>query len=96
MKSNKVILYCEFCNWKIVCDFDKIDLIRIKNDSISSEKYRCPDCGRAITPKPTKDPEQELQNKLKEDKLKKENDSWIKENIEYQIQFKGIKNDIDK
>lgn len=92
MKSNKKIFICDACSWKKVFDSNKINLFKLKNDSMSNEKYRCPSCGRAVTSRPFKDPEQELQNKKKDDKLKEENENWIKENIEYQMKFRGIEN----
>jgi hypothetical protein len=90
--SKKCVLICDFCNWKSICDFENINLYELKNDTLSNKKYRCPNCGRAITPRKTKDPQSDIEKNNEENKIKEEDEKWIQDNIKFQINFKKEEN----
>lgn len=81
------IVLCQYCDWKFVGDLDNSDLIELKNDTMSSKKYRCKKCGRAVTPRPAKDPQQEVDRKIEEEKINQEKQNWIQENIDFRSKF---------
>lgn len=85
--SKKYILICEFCNWKVISELENLNLYELKSDTLSNKKYRCPRCGRGITPRKTKDPQSEIEKDNEENRIKKENEKWVEENIKFQIDF---------
>lgn len=94
MPSKKVIILCAYCSWKRICDFDNIGLHELKSDSMSSRKFRCPGCGRAIAPRKFPDPQKEVELAAKEDKVKEDNEAFIIEHAEFQRNFlKNMKED---
>lgn len=84
---SKAIVLCVSCGWKTVAEENEIGLKELKNDTLSSKKYRCPGCGRAISPRKFGDPQKEQDRKENEDRMKKENEKWIKENLDFQKKF---------
>ncbi len=86
--SKKRIILCEPCGWKTVSDTDGINLTPLNSDTLSNKKYRCPNCGRAVTPRKCKDPQSELENKNKDEQVKRENKKWMEESIALQKAFK--------
>jgi uncharacterized protein YlaI len=90
---SKVIVLCIFCNWKTIAEENEVGLKELKNDTLSSKKYRCPRCGRAISPRKFGDPQKEQDRKENEDKMKKENETWIRENLDFQKKFAEEIND---
>ena len=85
---SKKILLCEFCGWKKIAELDSSEIKELKNDSLSSRKFRCKKCGRAITPRSIKDPQKEVNLKSKELSLQEENKKWIEEALQFQNEFK--------
>jgi predicted RNA-binding Zn-ribbon protein involved in translation (DUF1610 family) len=83
----KHIFLCDNCNWKLISNIDDVKLYKLDSDSLSNKKYRCPSCGRAITPRKIKDPQKELEQKKEEEKLNQENKKWIEESIEFKNNF---------
>jgi DNA-directed RNA polymerase subunit RPC12/RpoP len=83
----KAIILCASCGWKTVSDRDSIGLVEIKNDSLSSKKYRCPGCGRAVSPRNFSDPQKDQDNKKNEEKMKEENEAWLQENLDFHKSF---------
>ena len=81
----KSILLCDYCGWKSSSDLE--DVYELKNDTLSNKKYRCKKCGRGVTPRKTKDPQKDLDKKIEEEKIKKENDEWMKSVLDFQINF---------
>lgn len=84
--SEKFILLCASCSWKKISDLEE-DVIELKNDSMSSRKFKCEKCGRAVVPRKIKDPQSDLDKKIKEQKIQEENENWIKENINFKNKF---------
>jgi hypothetical protein len=73
------MLLCE-CGWKEILDSDLSGApTELKNDTMSSRKFRCPKCGFAITPRPAADPQSELRRKLEEERAAEENRRWLEE-----------------
>ena len=66
---------------------DESGLLELKNDSMSSRKFRCPGCGMAITPRPFQDPQRDLELKFKDEKIKKENEEFVAEANEFRRKF---------
>lgn len=87
MNSNKVILLCSACDFKKVCALEETGLVELKNDSMSSRKFRCPWCGRAVAPRKFPDPQADLENKAKEERLKVDHEAFVGESIEFQRKF---------
>lgn len=83
----KVIILCSSCGWKRIADEANTGLLEIKNDSLSSKKYRCPGCGRAISPRKFSDPQGEVERKNEEEKMKKNEDKWRQENLDFHMRF---------
>jgi predicted RNA-binding Zn-ribbon protein involved in translation (DUF1610 family) len=83
----KVIILCSSCGWKRIADGDKIGLAELKNDSLSSKKYRCPGCGRAVSPRKFSDPQEEQDRKNKEEIMKKSEEKWRQENLDFHARF---------
>lgn len=89
--NEKFILLCTFCSWKKISDLT--DVVELKNDSMSGVKYKCEKCGRAIVAKKIKDPQSELNKKIKEKEIAEENKKWMEENIEFRNKFNKDKNE---
>lgn len=87
MSSKKVIILCSHCSWKRVCDVDDIGLHELKNDSMSSRKFRCPGCGRAVAPRKFPDPQREMELAAKEERVKAENEAFMAQHAEFQKNF---------
>jgi hypothetical protein len=87
MANSKSILLCQHCGWKRVCDPDAPGLLELKNDSMSSRKFRCPGCGRAIAPRKHPDPQSEVDRKIKDARMKEENEAFIKSAIDFSANF---------
>ena len=85
--SDKYILLCQYCSWKKITDLKDSGLYELKNDTLSNRKFRCPKCGRAVCPRSTKDPQGELNNKLESERIKEDNQRWIKESFRFQEEF---------
>jgi hypothetical protein len=83
----KVIILCSFCGWKKIAESDNTGLSEIKNDSLSSRKYRCPGCGRATSPRKFSDPQKEQDRKNEEEKMKKNEEKWRQENLDFHTRF---------
>lgn len=83
---NKIML-CDFCGWKFVGNPEKSGTRASRNDSLSSEKYKCLQCGRCITPRKAPDPQKELDSKKKDDVAKAEYDKWMETSTEFQRKF---------
>ncbi|NDD53769.1 hypothetical protein EBZ39_07805 [bacterium] len=83
----KVIVLCSSCGWKRITDGDKIGLAELKNDSLSSKKYRCPGCGRGVSPRKFSDPQEEQDRKNKEEIMKKNEEKWRQENLDFHVRF---------
>jgi len=85
--SEKFLLICD-CGWKRTSNLDGFkDVVEIKNDTMSSRKFRCPHCGLAMTPKKVKDPQSEFEKIKKEREVEEENKRWIEESIRKQATF---------
>jgi predicted RNA-binding Zn-ribbon protein involved in translation (DUF1610 family) len=91
--AKKYILLCQSCSWKIVSDLSDSGLHELKNDSMSSRKFRCPNCGRAVVPRGVSDPQKEQDRKAESERLKEENKKWMEENIRFQNNFVKEKDD---
>ena len=91
MQMSKKILLCSWCGWKRISDLTDPDLKELKNDTMSSRKFRCLKCGRGIAPRPIKDPQKELELKNKETNIKEENKKWIDEVLQFQDDFRKEK-----
>jgi predicted RNA-binding Zn-ribbon protein involved in translation (DUF1610 family) len=87
MPNRKSIFLCSKCGWKRVSGLEDSGLIELKNDTMSSRKFRCPQCGLAITPRPCQDPQSELERKFEEERLKRENESFIADSDEFRKKF---------
>lgn len=94
--SNKYILLCDYCSWKTVSSTDDIKIQQIKNDTLSCKKFRCPNCGRAISPKKIKDPQRDLEKLEEEKRSQEENKKWIDESMNFQINFNKERDRNDK
>jgi len=85
--NDKFILLCN-CGWKAISDLrDDIGIVELKNDTLSSRKFRCPSCGLAITPRKMKDPQSELDRERMDHEMAEENKKWLEESIEKQAKF---------
>ena len=84
---HKHILLCTFCGWKRICGLEDPGLNEMKNDTLSSRKFRCPGCGRGVAPRKFKDPQKDLDDKLADEKAKAENEEFMKDSISYQESF---------
>lgn len=93
MPSNKFILLCSHCGWKVISGPEFTGLKELKNDSMSSRKFRCEKCGRGVSPLRFPDPQSELDRKAKEERLKSENESFMDEAMEFQRSFREKEND---
>lgn len=91
--ARKYILLCQSCSWKLVSDLSESGLYELKNDSMSSRKFRCPQCGKAVVPRKIKDPQEEQNRKAESERLKQENKKWMEENIKFQNNFMKENND---
>lgn len=93
-QSDKYILICNSCSWKLISDLKDSNLYELKSDTLSSKKFRCPTCGRAVCPRAAADPQREQDNKANSEKMIEENKKWMQENIKFQEEFeKEIKNE---
>lgn len=92
---NKKILLCSWCGWKRISDLNDTDLKELKNDTLSSRKFRCQKCGRGVAPRPIKDPQKELELKNQETTIEQENKKWIEEILQFQEEFRK-ENDTDE
>lgn len=84
---SKYILFCDYCSWKLISDLKNLDLHELKNDTMSCRKYRCKNCGRAVVPRKFKDPQKDLEKKQQEERIEKENETWLQNNIDFQVNF---------
>lgn len=91
--AKKHILLCQSCSWKLVSDLSDSGLVEIKNDSMSSRKFRCPKCGRAVAPRSIKDPQEEHDRKAETERVREENKRWMEENIRFKTDFMREKDD---
>jgi len=96
MPSSNSILLCLSCGWKKVCDPDASGLLELKNDSMSSRKFRCPGCGRAIAPRSHQDPQSEMNRRASDERIKAENEVFINEVMDFQKNFIRESEDGDK
>lgn len=81
------------CGWRKVSQIENCGLLELKNDTLSSRKFRCPSCGFSITPFKTKDPQYEINKKNIEKEIEEENKKWLEESSEKQAEFvKEIEN----
>lgn len=93
-RSEKYILICASCSWKLVSDLSDLNLYELKSDTMSSRKFRCPGCGRAISPRRADDPQSQQDDKAQSQRMIEENKKWIEENIKFQEEFaKEIKDE---
>lgn len=83
----KVIILCSSCGWKRIAEGADTGLVEIKNDSLSSKKYRCPGCGRAISPRKFSDPQEEQDRRNEEEKMRKNEEKWRQENLDFRARF---------
>ncbi|NBT57282.1 hypothetical protein EBT16_00700 [bacterium] len=83
----KVIVLCSACGWKRISDRDDVGLCELNNDSLSSKKYRCPGCGRAVSPRKFSDPQGDQDRKNKEESIKKNEEKWRQENLDFHARF---------
>jgi DNA-directed RNA polymerase subunit RPC12/RpoP len=81
------IVLCQYCGWKFVGDVENSGLVELKNDTMSSKKYRCQGCGRGVVSRFAKDPQQEVDRKIEEEKMNQEKQNWIQENIDFRSKF---------
>lgn len=81
------ILLCSSCDWKIVSDLSDTTLHELKNDTMGGRKFRCPRCGKAVSPRLAPDPQSDLDRKKEEDRLRHQNKKWMEENIQFQKNF---------
>lgn len=84
--AEKYILLCG-CGWKRISDLSDGDLFKLKNDTMSSRKFRCPGCGFAVTPRPAKDPQSELEDRLAEQKARDDYARWLEESARDREEF---------
>lgn len=91
--AKKYILLCQSCSWKLVSDLSDDGLHELNNDSMSSRKFRCPKCGRAVVPRKIADPQEEQNRKTESERLKQESKKWMEENIKFQNNFMKENND---
>lgn len=83
----KYFIFCDYCGWKVISDLKNLEIYSINNDTLSNKKYRCQNCGRAARCNKIKDPQKELEKKLQEEKNSKETEDWIRQNIDFQVNF---------
>lgn len=81
------LFLCEPCGWKKVCNLEMSGLKEMSNDSMSSRKFRCPSCGRGISPRKLSDPQGELDRREKEEAMKSEYKDWLDKSMEFQAKF---------
>lgn len=70
-----------------MCELEDTGLHELKSDSMSSRKFRCPGCGRAIAPRKFPDPQREMDLASEEKRIKEENEAFIIEHAEFQRNF---------
>lgn len=75
------------CGWKKTTDLKNEELYELKSDTMSSRKFRCPSCGMAVTPRPAKDPQSELDARIRNEKIVEENKRWLEESAKDQEEF---------
>ena len=84
--AEKFILLCG-CGWKRVSDLSDKDLTEIKNDTLSSKKFRCPLCGFTVTPRKAKDPQADMDRIQKDKETAEENKKWLEDSLKRQNEF---------
>lgn len=85
--SEKFLLLCG-CGWKMISDLKgEVGAVELRNDTLSSRKFRCPSCGFAITPRKTEDPQADMDRKKKDQSMAEENKRWLEESVEKQAKF---------
>lgn len=84
--SGKFMLLCG-CGWKMVSDLSETGLYEVRNDAMGPRKFRCPVCGFAVTPRPTKDPQSEADRKAAEIKVAEEDRRWLEESARERAEF---------
>lgn len=86
--ANKMFMFlCSSCGWKRVCPLEESGLFELKSDALSARKFRCPQCGRAMCPRASSDPQADLEMNIEEDRLRRENESFIEETEQFQKNF---------
>lgn len=84
--AERRLLICE-CGWKRITDLSDPDLYELKSDTMSSRKFRCRSCGKAVTPRKIQDPQSEVDRKRREEELAEENRRWMEESIAAKERF---------
>jgi hypothetical protein len=84
--AEKFILLCS-CGWKRISDLSDKDLHELKNDTMSCRKFRCPSCGFAVSPRPAKDPQSELEGRLRERRMQEDDKKWLEESARAREEF---------
>lgn len=87
MSDDPRIFMCSFCAWKKVATIEDSGLHELSNDSMSARKFRCPSCGRAITPRKFLNPQAEVEKKASEEAMKSEHEKWLESSMDYQKSF---------
>jgi DNA-directed RNA polymerase subunit RPC12/RpoP len=87
MANKKSIILCEYCGWKRVCDPDSSGLHELKSDTMSGRKFRCLGCGRGVVPRPTPDPQADVERQAKEERSKSEYEAWMERSVDFQRNF---------
>jgi hypothetical protein len=80
------ILMCG-CGWKKTTDLKDKNIHELKNDTMSSRKFRCPSCGKAVTPRHAKDPQSELDARIRSEKIAEDNRRWLADSLKAQEKF---------
>lgn len=81
------IFLCSSCGWKKVCGLEDSGLLETSNDTMSSRKFRCPSCGRGISPNKFQNPQAEVDRAAAERSMKSEMDAWMAKSAEFQRKF---------
>lgn len=85
--GSKFILLCA-CGWKLISESANDSGIReLNNDAMGPRKFRCPQCGFAVTPRPAKDPQGDLNRRLEEERLAEENKKWLEKSLAERREF---------
>lgn len=87
MPSQMQMALCEYCGWKRVFREGQSGLRPSPNDTMSADKFKCPGCGRAVTPRKIQDPQGEADRIARDDKAKSDNEAWLEKSMEYQREF---------
>lgn len=95
MAEKKSIILCEYCGWKRVGDPESLGLHELNNDSMSGRKFRCQGCGRGLVPRPTQDPQQDVDARIREERSNSEYEEWMEKSRESQRQFMELKDEQD-